>query len=410
MNLFGNRSKGPTANMKAVLKELSQFIKRVPAVVPDAVSIDEESFTLLLSGVSTCRVMPGIPQHMDYVRMYRCDTEENAALARAHLYERYGITDGNSLAAIAPELFHTQEDYEQFESFWSGRPLFRVSELPLREKEYFEGCKDFAERLRPFVSRRGFFAWDCNEKIGLFRKAYACGLIDEESFWRMSIPLAERALTMYGDWKSYGISCLCGAAYFMFCAQNGQGDVLRFVEINRTLLEHMLDKGGVWSRYKWYRSDEDVHEIPDEELPELEMLEEMRGFSEELSQAGGKEEAETGDAEAVEPLVVASLALEEVEISQTDEHPGFQEKSEEKLVDENADGSAPENAAENVESKEETNEEDEIDIGIVIAVEPGYDVGKVEPEKADVADEEYDPLDPVFDRFAGEAPEDEEWP
>lgn len=291
MGLFGDGKRGVSGNVKKMLKEISAFIKWIPAATFQAAEVDEEVFTLLLSGVSTCRVMPGIPEHMSYATMYVCDGEENARAARAHMKEMYGVTDEASLVAAAADLFHAQEEYEQFETFWSGRPLFRANELALREKEFFEACKDFAERLRPFVSHRGFFAWDCNEKIGLYRKAYACGLIDEEAFWRLSIPLTERALALYDDWKNYAISCLCGGAYFMFCAQEGDDDVLRFMKINRTLLEHLMDADGAWSRYEWFRSD--FQEFTAEELPELDMLPEVESFSAELTAAGEeREEAE----------------------------------------------------------------------------------------------------------------------
>ena len=107
--------KGPTPGTKAVLKEVAQFIKWVPPIPDGAVDIDEESFTLLLSGISTCLVMPGIPEPMDYTRMYRWDPEENAALASAPLYERYGISDGIPLASVAADMVHAQEEYQQFE-------------------------------------------------------------------------------------------------------------------------------------------------------------------------------------------------------------------------------------------------------------------------------------------------------
>lgn len=385
MSLFGSK-KGVTANVKAMLREIGQFIKWIPPVVPTAFHVDEEMFALLLSGISTCRVMPGIPEHMDYEWMYVCDTPENAALARAHLHEKYGIVDLKTLIAAADEMFHAQEEYEQFETFWSGRPLFRANELPLREKEFFQACKDYAERLRPFVSHRGFFAWDCNEKIGLYRKAYACGIIDEERFWTLAVPLTERALAMYDGWKSYAVSCLCGAAYFMYCAQNGNDDVLRFVDINRGLLEHLMEEGGVWGKYCWYRPEVELDEIPDAELPELEMLE---AFSEELSVAGEEDGGEAEDQlENDADLQSEGLAADPL-------HGGDGESGDKE--------SGAEDASPDESEETDENEEEDIDIGIVIAVEPGHDIGREKEKSGD--QDVFDPLDPVFDRF-GEYDED----
>lgn len=379
MGLFGSK-KGVTANVKAVLKEIGQFIKWIPPVVPTAFYVDEEMFTLLLSGISTCRVMPGIPEHMDYERMYVCDTPENAALAQAHLHEKYGVVDMKTLTSAADEMFHAQEEYEQFETFWSGRPLFQANELPLREREFFQTCKDYAERLRPFVSHRGFFAWDCNEKIGLYRKAYACGIIDDEQFWKLAVPLAERALAMYDDWKSYAVSCLCGAAYFMYCAQDGNDDVLRFVDINRSLLEHLMEESGVWGRYRWYQPEMEPDELPDSELPELEMLE---AFSEERTM-DGEDEAQADDSDG--------LTVEDSDGGVADGD----------VVDRGA--SEEESAGEKVDSDEkDSDEEEEIDIGAVIVVEPGHDIKSEEEKGGD--EDDFDPLDPVLDRF-GEYDED----
>ena len=128
----------------------------------------------------------------------------------------------------------------------------------------------------------------------------------------------------------------------------------------------------------------------------------MADFSSELSQAG-EEEASTAEVEEEWPQE------QEIPVQSHLHSTGVAEQD-------NGDEEVEEDSA--LESKEKDSfvapdgqDEEEIDIGIVIAVEPGYDEGKTKDAKLPrqrLVEEEYDPLDPVFDRFSGEMPEDEE--
>lgn len=232
--------------------------------------IDEKQFILLLGGISVCRKIPGIHSHMGYESLYVCREEEDAGQVKAHLERMYGIQNKEELLQVCGRMYSSDEDYMQFESFWQGKPVFDINRLNPQGKESFEACKEYAALFEPFVKEKGFFAWDCNERIGLLRAAYACGLVEEEEFWFLTVPLAKEAAERYGSWMEYAISCLCGAVYFMFCqsAMTEDGSS-QFYEINQELIAHLLSENGAWNRNQWFSYPKKKFLKSKEEMKEL---------------------------------------------------------------------------------------------------------------------------------------------
>lgn len=218
-----------------------------------AEKIGMERFILLLSGISSCRKAPGIDAHMGYAELKFCKSAADEELTREHLKRLYEITDKESLLEACQRLYRAGEEYEQFLSFWENTPVFDINELNDRGRRGFEACKSYAEKYRPFVGNSGFYAWDCNERIGLARKACACRLITEEDFWDITKTWARRAASLYDSWFEYAISCICGSAYFMFCQSNlREEEVLPIFEINRNMIRHLFTDNPVWLENSWF--------------------------------------------------------------------------------------------------------------------------------------------------------------
>ena len=78
--------------LRAVLTE----IQAMPEPQQPRVT-DRKEFALLLSGIATCRKAPGIPVHMGYENLYRCQDDKDAEELKAHLFRLYGIHDRESL-------------------------------------------------------------------------------------------------------------------------------------------------------------------------------------------------------------------------------------------------------------------------------------------------------------------------
>lgn len=243
-----------TNQMKEIIEEIAAFQKELeqrPAGA-EAKPVDRTTFTLLLSGISTCRKMPGIEGHMGYDALYRCPSGEEAAKGREFLQQMHEIHDRESLEEALIREFSECEQYEQFRTFWVGAPMFELEELRPEGREWFLASKEIAEQFAPLVGERGFYAWDINEKIGLCRKAAACGVITEEEFWEITDPYVRMAQVFYHSWEEYAQSCLCGAVYFMRREEKGLKDFLR---LNIKLVRQLFEEGMAWQKNGWYQPE-----------------------------------------------------------------------------------------------------------------------------------------------------------
>lgn len=207
--------------------------------------IDKGEFICLLSGISTCRKMPGIPEHMGYKGLYLCRSEEDMKAAREHLEEVFGIHDEDSMKKTLWGIC-VNHDYRQFETFWEGNPEFDVSILKSAGRTAFESAKACAEKFKPIVGKQGFRAWDINEQIGMCRKLFACGMINDKRFTELTVPLAKSAYRHFSSWEEYAVSCLCGAAYFGFRNYDNDENQWDFFQLNKTLVDHLLGEKGAW--------------------------------------------------------------------------------------------------------------------------------------------------------------------
>ena len=79
-----------------LVEEISAFEKELEQVQEPSVPADRKVFTLLLSGISACRKIPGIEEHMGYERPYRCPDQDAAERAGKYLKDRYGISGKES--------------------------------------------------------------------------------------------------------------------------------------------------------------------------------------------------------------------------------------------------------------------------------------------------------------------------
>lgn len=214
-----------------------------------------EEFALLLSGISACRKTPGIDIHMGYEHLYLCN-EEKAEIVRDHLKRIYHIVDRDTLINVCNELYSTDNDLSDFRSFWNESPSFDIGELTQESRDFFESCMEYSRNFDELAGEGGYYAWDCNEIIGLLRVGYAAGLITKDDFWAFVRPMAKNAAQLYKSWREYAAGCLCGCAYFMFREQGCNEEVLNFFDINWNLIDHLLGEDGAWQRNGWYQIPE----------------------------------------------------------------------------------------------------------------------------------------------------------
>lgn len=213
---------------------------------------DMQQFILMLSGITSMRVVPGIPHQMGYDKLYICETDEDREKLREHLKNTTGITDLASLNEQLGKLFHTGMEYQQFWGSWQGKPLFDESQLTEEGKHVFTTCRNFAEIFRDVVGPRGFTAWDHSERIGLLRLACACGIIDEDKFWQMSMGYAMQAMRGFHNWEDYALSCISGGAYYIFRQSNANVlQAMGFFDLNCRIVHRLYFTEGIWSKFQW---------------------------------------------------------------------------------------------------------------------------------------------------------------
>lgn len=241
--------------MTHIIEEIAAFQKELDNMQENdaAVPADRETFTLLLSGISTCRRMPGLQGHMGYEKLHHCTNPKDLRDAQEFLERMYGIHDRASLEEALIREYSECEQYEQFRTFWVGAPMFELEELLPEGRQWFVESREMAEQFRPLVRERGFYAWDINEKIGLCRKAVVFGIISEEEFREITDPYVRMAQVFYHSWKEYAVSCLCGAVYFM---RREEAELEGFLKLNMDLVRQLFAEGMAWQRYAWYVPEE----------------------------------------------------------------------------------------------------------------------------------------------------------
>ena len=237
--------------MKKIAEEIALCKEKYESIPADekAAPVSREEFTLLLSGISACRKVPGIPVHMGYEKLYHCEGEGEKEQVRQHLKRMFNVADKDSLIQACMHMYQGSREYEQFMTFWKDAPMFDLKELNEDGRRRFDNCRDLAGAFYPLVKEKGFYAWDINERIGLCRSAAACGMISDEEFWQITDEWVKQAQVFYHSYEEYAISCLCGAVYEM---GRYEPDVSGFLEINRNLTDNLLGEGGAWRRNAWY--------------------------------------------------------------------------------------------------------------------------------------------------------------
>lgn len=234
-----------TAYQQSLIKNAADEERETPHRKP----VSRQEFTLLLSGISTCRKMPGVPVHMGYEALYHCEGEENERQGREHMQRLFKVTDRETLEKACAEIYSGSGQYEQFMTFWKNAPLFDINELNPNGRNGFAYCKQLAENFYPIVQEKGFYAWDIDQRIGLCRSAVACGIISEEEFWQMTDEWVRLEQVFYHSFEEYAVSALCGAVYDM--GRYGE-DVGGFFRINQNIVESLLGEDGAWQRSRWY--------------------------------------------------------------------------------------------------------------------------------------------------------------
>ena len=159
---------------KRILTELKALAQQVDSAQSTPPS--KEVFLRLLSGVSSCRMIDGIPENMGFENDYYCSDAKSKKAAATHLQRMFDIEDFESLQNALEE-FYSDVEFRDFYGLWYDAPTFDLAELSAEGNFSFVSSLKTGEILYPYCGARGFLAWDITEKMGLCCRARAVHLI-----------------------------------------------------------------------------------------------------------------------------------------------------------------------------------------------------------------------------------------
>lgn len=246
-----------TTSNKSIQQRIEEAVSHIEKVYdtyydPSRVlNITELSFSLCLGAISAARKVPGIDQHQGFERLYICQDDLSKGMVAQHLRDRFGITDFDSLVKVGNQMFSTGQQYKAFLDYWQQESNFKLEMLTPEGQEAFLIDQSFANYFYPYIKEKGMFAWDCNERIGLIRTAYACEIITFKECFNLIQELTATALKTYSNWKEYAIACLCGGAYFMFRYDREIKDGLNFLATLEAIILHLIKDDRVWLDAPW---------------------------------------------------------------------------------------------------------------------------------------------------------------
>lgn len=185
---------------------------------PTKIDAGEPDFILQLCYLFSRRVLPGMERGLgidDFFKKY-----EGAELeaVRRYFTERLGVTDRASLLEFIQRDRYCSLSVMANDALAAlrGRPTFDEDILDEAGKEAFNNTKFFVRTFAEFLPRSGVLAWDIDEKMGLARCAFSCGILENDEYVGVMTGLAELAKEKFASAAEYLRSLVFGCALYMF--------------------------------------------------------------------------------------------------------------------------------------------------------------------------------------------------
>lgn len=234
--------------------DFQQELKRAGFQPP--VFCTEQTFPILLAGIPALRTTPGLSGFQDMGKEYfttipYCRDTDSVTEAQAHLAQVFHYTDLDSLTAFSRENLNLHQQYQDFESFWEGRPSFALEELSGDAQAVFTACSDFARQFQSIVGRRGFIAWDISENLGHLRAAHACHLISKKEYTELAEYWVAQA-SAFRSFQEYAVDLLCGAAFWAFRMGCELEEIIDYVNLNVRVLRQLMNSKDAWCGRMWW--------------------------------------------------------------------------------------------------------------------------------------------------------------
>lgn len=213
--------------------------------------IDQPLFVLLLSAVASCRKWPTFSEALPFDTFYQCKSQTERTETAKWLKDNYDIEDWVSLENACRQHYNIHEEYKHFWAEWNNLSSFdEFSPHDPSELFKLKRCNTYAKNFAPIVGEAGFYAWDCNERIGLCRCALSAGVINNDEFWYAVLPYAKKASALFNNWVEYGISYLCGFVYHNYQHRNCSEELTPQFKVGFGIIQFLFDNH--WGDKDWF--------------------------------------------------------------------------------------------------------------------------------------------------------------
>ncbi|MBR6400433.1 MAG: DUF2185 domain-containing protein [Firmicutes bacterium] len=238
-----------TEKILGVIKDYQQKLYS-DSIGKTLIPLDQKLFVLMLSAVASCRKWPTFSEPMEFDGFYYCKSIEEREKTVQWLNDTYGIQDWVSLESACRAQFNINDEYKHFWAEWHNMSDFDENKHEPSELFKLKRCNAYAKRFSGIVGESGFYAWDCNERIGLCRCALACNVINEDEFWYAVIPYAKKAAAFFNNWTEYGMSYLCGFLYHTYQHFNCNEEISPQFKVGFGITQFLFDNH--WGDKAWF--------------------------------------------------------------------------------------------------------------------------------------------------------------
>lgn len=229
-----------------MMEEIKQFQTRLNELTyGKREKWENDQFYLLLS------MLPCVLSN-EHTRMMEVCESDGIEGIKEHLHT-LGITDKQSLHEHMRYHFNCGDQYDQFVTFWEGKPCFDIDSLQDEGKAVFTFCIEYAKKFSPFVKQFGFHAWDIGEGIHRLREAYTCGMITLEEAKHDIQIYVDLARKYFDNFRDYALSYVCGSMYFMMRESRSEEHVKTMRDMILQGCEQLLftNNNNTWTQVAW---------------------------------------------------------------------------------------------------------------------------------------------------------------
>lgn len=210
----------------------------------DRLDSDEPSFAVWLGYLFSVRVLPGMKRCIGVDNVFtEFESEEREAVLKC-LAEKYHITSRETLMEFIRNDRYCNLTVMVNDALAdiSGSPRFDVNILDVTGKQVYENTVVFVRPIAEFIPKAGVLAWDINERNGLVRYAYSCGLLSREELVPALEAMSQSAKENFTSAEEYIRSLIFGCAVYAFDADrwNIRGAVDFFKTMSDLLINSRL--------------------------------------------------------------------------------------------------------------------------------------------------------------------------